>query len=339
VSLALWQADYLESLLGRGLNRRSVKSSKVVLDDFGRWWGGLAPQNMSRRDVEGYVKELHERGWKPDSQVTYSNTVLRFLKWAASRGYLARDPGEGVKARKQIRAVGRKIPTSDEMAEILDAVETPRERALFELMYSSGLRFFEAVGLILADVNLDQRIALVRLGKGGKDRYVPFSQVARDWLLAYVSGDRNHRLNKLPQISRDLVFPGPNGRLRWSRVDHHWKDALKAVGLEGKGYTLHCIRHACATHLLEGGAQVRYVQELLGHESLSTTQRYTRPTVERIKAVYRTYHPRENQYYEEVTQEYRDQIDKLHHELTVNRAKKDRWRKAQAVAGGQERRV
>ncbi len=114
-------------------------------------------------------------------------------------------------------------------------------------------------------------------------------------------------------------------------MNHYWKQALKAAGVDGKGYTLHCIRHACATHLLEGGAQVRYVQELLGHESLSTTQRYTRPTVERIKAVYRTYHPRENQYYEEVSDEYRAQVELLRGELVANRAKKDRWRKAQAV--------
>ena len=339
MSMALWQADYLESLAGRGLGRGTVKATKVVLDDFGRWWGALAPGIMRRRDVEGYVKELHNRQWRPDSQTTYTNTVLRFLKWAAHRGYLARDPGEGVKSRKQIRTVGRKIPTADEMAEILEAVDTQRERALFELMYASGLRFFEAVGLILADVNLDQRIALVRLGKGGKDRYVPFSSLARDGLVLYVSGDRNHRLNKLPQSSRDLVFPGPGGKLSWSWVNRHWKQALKAAGVEGKGYTLHCIRHACATHLLEGGAQVRYVQELLGHESLSTTQRYTRPTVERIKAVYRTYHPRENQHYEEVTEEYRQEVEKLRGELVANRAKKERWRVRQSVAGKDERSV
>ena len=163
--------------------------------------------------------------------------------------------------------------------------------------------------------------------------------MARDGLVLYVSGDRNHRLNKLPQSSRDLVFPGPGGKLSWSWVNRHWKQALKAAGVEGKGYTLHCIRHACATHLLEGGAQVRYVQELLGHESLSTTQRYTRPTVERIKAVYRTYHPRENQHYEEVTEEYRQEVEKLRGELVANRAKKERWRVRQSVAGKDERSV
>jgi site-specific recombinase XerD len=240
---------------------------------------------------------LKNREWTPHTQEAYTNTVLRFFRWAAQRGSLPNDPGEGLTARKQVKTIGRKIPSPAEMIQILDAVDTERERALFELMYASGLRFFEAVGLRLADVDLEQRIALVREGKGGKDRYVPFSAIARDWILACIGGSR------------------------------------------ANGYTLHCIRHACATHLLEGGVQVRYVQELLGHESLSTSQRYTRPSVERIKAVYRSFHPRENQHYEEVSEEYRREVERLRTELLSNRAKKERWRRRQAVAVDGQRSV
>jgi integrase/recombinase XerD len=325
----LLQAEYFESLRGRGLATGTVNTTRVVLSDFHHWWGEQGLDSVRKEDLLFYMDELKNREWTPHTQEAYTNTVLRFFRWAAHRGSLPSDPGEGITARKQVKTMGRKIPTSAGMAAILDAVETERERALFELMYAAGLRFFEAVGLRLADVDLEQRIALVREGKGGKDRYVPFSAIARDWILAYIGGSRANGLGKLPEASRELVFPGPNGPLSWTHVDRHWKQAVKAADLDGKGYTLHCIRHACATHLLEGGAQVRYVQELLGHESLSTTQRYTRPSVERIKAVYRSFHPRENQHYEEASEEYRHQVERLRAELLANRAKKERWRRRQ----------
>jgi len=331
-NLVLVQAEYLESLRGRGLNAKTVKTTRIVLDDFRRWWGEQPLETLRKEDLLFYMDELKSREWTPHSQEAYTNTVLRFLRWAAHRGSLAHDPGEGLTARKQVKTFGRKIPSSEEMIQILEAVETERDRALFELMYAAGLRFFEAVNLLLADMNLEQRIALVREGKGGKDRYVPYSEIARDLILAYVAGSRTDGLDKLPDTSRELLFPGPVGVMSWTLADRQWKRAVAAAGLEGKGYTLHCIRHACATHLLEGGAQVRYVQELLGHESLSTTQRYTRPGIERIKAVYRSFHPRENRHYEEVTDEYRREVERLRAELLANRAKKERWSRRQAVA-------
>jgi site-specific recombinase XerD len=300
-----------------------------VLDDFVRYWNKDEFTTLCRADVVGYIDELRLRLWAPDSQTSYATTVLRFLRWAVARGSLSVDPTEGVKARKQVKTVTRKIPTAEEMSSILEAVETARERALFELMYASGLRFFEAVGLRLADVDLDERIAFVREGKGAKDRYVPFSLVARGYLVAYITGARAASIARMTESSRELLFPGPCGSLSWTHVNRHWTKAVAFAGLEGKGYTLHSIRHACATHLLEGGAQVRYVQELLGHESLSTTQRYTRPTEERIKAVYRTYHPRENAHYEEVTEEYRAELEKLREKLVQNRQKKALWRERQ----------
>ena len=104
---------------------------------------------------------------------------------------------------------------------------------------------------------------------------------------------------------------------------------VKEAGLDGCGYTLHSIRHACATHLIEAGTQVRYVQELLGHESLSTTQRYTRPGVEKIKAVYRSYHPRENAGFQEISEEYLKRVQELKADLLREKEKKRRIRERQ----------
>jgi site-specific recombinase XerD len=306
-----------------------VKVARVVLTDALAYWNKDNLGDISRADVIGYIEELARRLWAPDSQEVYGRTMLRFVRWAARWGYIAAEASEGVRAKRQVHEVARKMPSADEMALILDGIESERDGALFELMYATGIRFFEAVNLKLCDVDLDERIAFVCEGKGRKDRYVPFSVVARERLVRYITGSRAAAVKRMSEASRELLFPGPNGALSWSLVDRQWKMALAAAGLEGRGYTLHSIRHACATHLLEGGAQVRYVQELLGHESLSTTQRYTRPTEERIKAVYKSYHPRENAQYEEVTEEYRLELEKLKENLVQNRQKKALWRERQ----------
>ena len=323
--LSLYAATYTESLRGRGLSVGTVKGARVVIADFQRFWGKEELDRLSRDDLLAYFDSMHTREFSPASQEGYAHTILRFIQWVAHRGYLPQDPSEGVKPRKQIRTPGRKIPTKEEMAAILEAVGNEREAALFELMYSSGLRFFEGVGLELTDVNLTDRILLVRNGKGGKDRYVPFAEKAKERLDAYIQRTRPRQRAKCAVQDHDYLFPTFTGKLSRTRVNAAWKEALEKTGLEGKGYTIHCIRHACATHLLEAGAQVRYVQELLGHASLSTTQRYTRPGQERIKAIYRSYHPRENQFYEEVSEEYRCQVELLRAELIENRNAKAAW--------------
>lgn len=163
-------------------------------------------------------------------------------------------------------------------------------------MYSSGLRSSELINLEAAQLNLDDRILFVKQGKGKKDRYVPFSTAALKFLLLYINKKRNTR--------NDYLFPGLNGKMNYGKLRLRFKKYLNSFGLSKKGYTMHSVRHATATHLLSHGADIRYVQELLGHEDLKTTQLYTRPEEDNIKAVYRTYHPRENEYYRELENNY-----------------------------------
>ena len=316
---------YLESLTGRGLARRTITTTRVVLTDLLRFLPGRDAREITSRDLHAYIDAIADRGWSPMTQESYINTVLRLFRWAASRDLLLRDPGEGVRPRKQLRDTRRRIPTPDEMAAILGACEAPAERALFELLYASGMRIAEASSLLLTDLDLAERVVLIRRGKGGRDRAVPFSIPARDALRTYLATERPRVLASAAEELRERVFLTSTGPLRWGRASRRWTRLCEQAGLGEAGYTLHSIRHACATHLIEAGAQVRYVQELLGHASLSTTQRYTRPAEERIKAVYRTYHPRENEHYREITDEYRVRAAELTAALTEGRERYQRY--------------
>ena len=329
---------YLESLKGRALTPSFIRTETVILRVFAEFWDSRDLRSLRRSDLYDYVLWLKERPsqqgpiLKPRTVHRYAFSAKRYVDWLFRHGFLLSNPADGFELLPSDRTSRKPIPTQDEMATILDFIDSQRERSLFELMYSSGLRISEALALELTDVKLDERILLIRQGKGKKDRYVPFSQLARFHLVAYLHGDRRKQLHGLSGDDRKYLFAGFKGKMSWKMADERWKAALQEAHLEGKGYSLHSIRHACATHLLENGASVRYVQELLGHECLTTTQRYTRPGTDRIKAVYRTYHPRENELFEEITEDYRRQVFDLRDEILHNReAQKD---KVQRYRGG-----
>lgn len=324
-SAGVYIGEYVESMQGRGLSKSYSKTERAVLAVFSRYWGGRDIREARKADLYAYAAwlrgQLSQFGkpMKPRTVERYTRAAKQYLDWLFRRGNLLVNPAEGLELPRPERKQDRNVPSQEDMAAILDGVSASRERALFELMYSSGLRIQEALSLELSDVKLDERVLLVREGKGKKDRYVPFSQLARVWLLAYMQGARCEAAREGSGENRNYLFLRAEGKLSWGMASDRWKEAVAAAGLAGRGYTLHGIRHACATHLLENGASVRYVQELLGHACLTTTQRYTRPAVERIKAVYRTFHPRENERYEEVTEAYLAEVAKLKRELQANR--------------------
>lgn len=335
-SLYQYRAAYLESLKGRALTPSFIRTETVVLRVFADFWGERDLRSIRRSDLYDYVLYLKERPsqqgttLKPRTVFRYAFSAKRFTDWLYRSGLLLSNPADGFELLPADRTSRRPIPSQAQMATILDGVESQRERALFELMYSSGLRIAEALSLELTDVKLEERVLLVRQGKGKKDRYVPCSLLARAHLFAYLHGDRRAQLRGLAGDNRKYLFVGFHGKMSWAMANDRWKVALEEAHIEGKTYTLHSIRHACATHLLENGASVRYVQELLGHECLTTTQRYTRPNTDRIKAVYRTYHPRENEQFKELTEDYHRKVfalrDEILHNREVHREKVQRYR-------------
>jgi site-specific recombinase XerD len=273
-------ARFLESpALAEGTRR----AYRVDVGEFCRWLDDheTALDDVDIRTLVEYVGYLGaaRRGRGKLAPATIAR------KLAAVRGFLrhslgaARVPDARLAPRR-----GRRLPDAphrDAVDKELTALEGEgplrlRNRALVELVYSAGLRSAEAVGLDLADVDFEQELVHVRSGKGGKDRVVPLGEEAADWVARYLRDAR-------PELARgaeDALFLSTNGR----RLD---TSTLRRLVPHP-----HRLRHAFATHLLEGGADLRTIQELLGHSSLSTTQVYSHVDARRLRKVYDSSHPR-----------------------------------------------
>lgn len=245
------------------------------------------------------------RGWLAAQRATGASrttlarraaAVRTFTAWAHRRGHLPADPGARLVAprpHRRLPAVLRQDQAADLLsasasgAEQHDAVAL-RDHALLELLYATGVRVSELCGLDVDDVDLDRRVVRV-LGKGGKERVVPFGVPAQQAVRTWLASGRPALARPDSPPAMLLGFRG--GRFQPAsvrRIVHQALDAVPGAPVMGP----HGFRHSAATHLLEGGADLRSVQELLGHATLATTQLYTHVTVERLKAIHDRTHPR-----------------------------------------------
>jgi site-specific recombinase XerD len=256
------------------------------LRHFARWFGGDSPlEDVDVRVLSDYTAELGRarRGGSPGGRLGAAAISRRL---AAVRSLLRFSLGEAhVPEVPLAPRRARRLPDAPKQAEIeallaaLGPVETPlglRNRALVELVYSAGLRSAEAVGLDLRDVDFEQEAVHVRRGKGARERVVPLGEEAAHWLARYLRDARP----ALARGAEDALFVSARGR----RLD---TSTLRRLVPHP-----HRLRHAFATHLLEGGADLRVIQELLGHSSLSTTQIYSHVDGRRLRRVYDRAHPR-----------------------------------------------
>jgi integrase/recombinase XerD len=225
--------------------------------------------------------------------------VKSFFDWLHAEGVLTRNPAASAIYAKQPDALPKDVLTQAEAALILDAPDAStlagqRDRAILETMYATGLRRAELRALEVADVDLDAELLTVRRGKGGKGRVVPLTRPACAALKAYL---RTTRPALLAGIESARLFvspvnhPGEDFCLGEHALGNLVARYAKAVGVKKK-VTPHLWRHTCATHLLQNQANVRHVQELLGHKCLATTERYLRLTISDLKEAHRRHHPR-----------------------------------------------
>jgi integrase/recombinase XerD len=293
--------DYLAYLqVERGLAPATIRAYRGDLTDFGASLGEGGAWAGSPDAVVRYLAARTQRGRRGETGL--APTSLR-RRAAALKGFYKFAFGEGlidvdVASHLDLPRQSRRLPDTLDIGEVERLLEAAaeagvRDRALLELLYAAGLRVSEAIGLDREDLSLDGAFVRV-IGKGDKERLVPIGEVALDWLVTWLEGPWPALLARshvAPVRGGPLFLGDRGGRLgrqaAWAAVT----GAAKRAGLSGK-VSPHTLRHSFATHLLEGGADLRVVQELLGHASISTTQLYTHLTGERIRDVYRRAHPR-----------------------------------------------
>jgi integrase/recombinase XerC len=290
-----WREDDFAASL-TSVSERTVDAYRRDLADFVEWAGRLGldgPGGVGRTTLRRYIAHLATRRYARRSIARKASSLRRYFAWAARTGLVAVDPAAGLSAPSGDGRLPR-VLNQDEITTLLDdppaalteddpAVRA-RDDAVLELLYGSGLRVGELCALTPADLDLARGRATV-WGKGSKQRIVPLSPPAveamRDWLERWRSELAN------VDSPADAVFLNRRGRRLSPR------DVRRLLDRRSSSPTHpHALRHTFATHLLDGGADLRAVQELLGHADLSTTQRYTHVSRERLRAVYDASHPR-----------------------------------------------
>jgi integrase/recombinase XerD len=251
------------------------------------------PTDVSTAQLLEFLAYLHDMGLSPYSQARVLSGIKAFYKYLHYEEIIENDPSQLIDAPK----LGRKLPDTlsfHEIEDLLEAIdlsapEGMRNRAMLETLYSSGLRVSELVNLKLSDLHFD--IGFLRIvGKGNKERLVPVGKDAQKYISIYVNEVRCH-MNIKPG-HESIVFLNRRGaQLTRVMIFTIIKRLAREIGLE-KNISPHTFRHSFATHLVEGGADLRVVQELLGHESITTTEIYTHLDREYLKQVVQEFHPR-----------------------------------------------
>lgn len=298
--------DFLDHLrVERGASENTLAAYRRDLARYSTWCaqrGVSSPEEVSENLLSDYVIALRTGGsdWAPLAASSAGRAVVAvrgFHKFIAREGVVSRDPSKDVKPPSVIKRLPKAISVA-EVEAILHAcggdraADDPlalRDRALIEFLYSTGARISEAVGLVRDDLDLEHAVVLLR-GKGDKHRLVPVGGAAARALDAYLirawpalrSKGRDHR---------HVFLNARGGALSRQSAWVVLRDAAVRAGVSGE-VSPHTLRHSFATHLLDGGADVRVVQELLGHASVTTTQVYTLVNPERLKEIFATAHPR-----------------------------------------------
>jgi integrase/recombinase XerC len=305
--------SFLEHLaLNENASDHTVRAYESDLTQFVQFLAGqlnrrrdeIGPQDIDRVQIRAFLTELHKRGNSRSSAARKLAAIRAFGRFLRREGLVDGDPAALVGTPKR----EERLPAHLGEAEVSRLLELPdtaqplgrRDRAILELFYASGLRLSELVGLDVDDVNLSSRVVRV-LGKGRKERIVPFNRSAenalrawlKDWeqLSPAVSRHSLERSRTRRKASNPLFLNYQGGRLSSRSVDRLVRKYVAACSTRF-GISPHALRHSFATHLLERGADLRAIQELLGHVRLSTTQRYTHLNAAQLIETYRKAHPK-----------------------------------------------
>ncbi len=295
---------YLNAMVASGGSPHTVRGAKSALKELAAFLDSAGVTEVERVDHEALLRYREELSWRltrkgtplaPRSQSELLGHLRAFCRWMVAQDWLVSDPSKRIPNPRKPRPLPKAILDESEVQRILAQpdLHTPKEyrdRVILEVLYSSAIRREEVAHLQLNDVDTEHGFLIVREGKNRKDRAVPIGAGVCSLLQTYIAGvradwigaarDRHLFLNRFGQSM------GPNA------VWHVVRKYARAAKID-RTVSTHTFRHSCATHMLRAGAPIRHLQEMLGHESIETTQIYTRLTITDLKAAHRRYHPRE----------------------------------------------
>ena len=292
--LELATDSFLAHLRERNSSAHTIKAYMGDLDVFAEYAGSRDLKKIDHIVIRGFLSHLYDKGLSKTSVARALAAVRSLYRWLAQEGMVEQNPAKLVATPRLPKKLPR-VPTIEEVNAVLDgkmpeiASFPERDRLLFELLYGCGIRNSELVGINLDDIRMSAEAILIR-GKGKKERYVPFGGSARAALASYLPW-RQGLLATVKKITPALLINQRGGRLTTRSVGRIVKRIAVAKGLSPDVHP-HTLRHAFGTHMLEEGADLRAIQELLGHERLATTQRYTQLSVKHVIDVYDRTHPR-----------------------------------------------
>lgn len=277
-------------LIDKGYSENTINSYKLDLDKFFEFNGNKSINEISNLDLKNYVKYLKEEKLNDKSISRNISCLKSFYKFLVIEKYINNNPSDslfGIKTKKSLP----NTLTEEEILKLLDIKLSDnysyRNKAMIELMYATGLRVSELVNLKLSDIDLNQDIIRI-YGKGSKERVVPIGEYSKEYLEKYIY---EYRSSMLKKETSEYLFLNNHGK---KMTRQGFFKIIKNIAFEkgiNKNLSPHTIRHSFASHLLKYGADLRTIQELLGHSDISTTQIYTHITNEELKNNYKNYHP------------------------------------------------
>src|SRR6266403_138469 len=286
--------SFLRHLRERNASAHTIKAYAGDLDVFAAYVGSRNWEAIDHIVIRGFLSHLYDKGLGKTSVARALAAVRSLYRWLGQEGVVEQNPAKLVSTPKLAKKLPR-VPTIEEMNSVLDgkmpevASFPERDRLMLELLYGCGIRNSELVGINVDDIRLSAEAILIR-GKGKKERYVPFGDAVKSALAAYLPA-RQAVLSEFRKNTPALLLNQRGGRLTTRSVGRIIKKIAVAKGLSPDVHP-HTLRHAFGTHLLEEGADLRAIQELLGHERLATTQRYTQLSMKHLLSVYDQTHPR-----------------------------------------------
>lgn len=296
--------SYFESLKLRDFSPETIKKHRLQLNDFIRWCEDrdlTQPRQITRQILLSYQRHLmHQidrrgRPYSARNQHSRVGSIRVWFKWLMRESHIPLNPAADLDLPKVIRRLPKHVLSEADAEKILSQPDVTtalglRDRAILETLYSTGVRRMEIVNLQLHDVDDERGVVTINQGKGKKDRVIPIGGRALGWIAKY-----------LAEVRPDLVVDFGNNSLFLTAMGHTFsptgmsKLVREYIADGGKTGSCHLFRHTMATLMLEGGADVRYVQEMLGHTNLETTQIYTRVSIRKLQEVHARTHPAKNE--------------------------------------------